>query len=150
MRREEGAVSKQVTMSGDAIRRLGSAKRGNKYRAIPITVDGHRFPSKAEAARYIELHDQEEAGEIRDLQLHPYFLLLLDGTRIGRYTADSLYWQAGERVCEDVKGRATRDLKLRLALVKSIYGIDVRLVRMDYRHVNALIARAVYEGRVSE
>jgi hypothetical protein len=48
----------------------------HKYRAISETVDGHKFPSKAEARRYRELKLLQAAGKIRGLELQPVFKLV--------------------------------------------------------------------------
>ena len=53
---------------------------------------------------------------IYDLETHPVFPLLVNGIKIGRYTADFKYKnQDGEVVIEDVKSKITktRDYMLR-------------------------------------
>ena len=53
---------------------------------------------------------------IYDLEVHPVFPLLVNGVKIGRYTADFKYKNAnGEEVIEDVKSKITktRDYMLR-------------------------------------
>ena len=53
---------------------------------------------------------------IYDLEIHPVFPLLVNGIKIGRYTADFKYKNAdGEEVVEDVKSKITktRDYMLR-------------------------------------
>lgn len=53
---------------------------------------------------------------IYDLETHPVFPLLVNGIKIGRYTADFKYKNAdGEEVVEDVKSKITktRDYMLR-------------------------------------
>lgn len=110
----------------------------NKYRARPTTVDGIKFDSKREAARYGELKLRERAGEIRDLVCHPKFSLVVNGFRVGGYTADFSY---DERVptfrhryvfvVEDVKSPATAkraDYVLRKKLMAAIHGIEIREV----------------------
>lgn len=93
----------------------------NKYRAIPEFVDGITFPSKKEAKRYRELKLLERAGEISGLTLHPVYVLIVNGKKVGRYTPDFLYHELikknhsakGKLVVEDVKGYAARDFPLR-------------------------------------
>ena len=53
---------------------------------------------------------------IYDLETHPVFPLLVNGIKIGRYTADFKYKNTnGEEVVEDVKSKITktRDYMLR-------------------------------------
>jgi hypothetical protein len=53
---------------------------------------------------------------IYDLEVHPVFPLLVNGVKIGRYTADFKYKNVnGEEVIEDVKSKITktRDYMLR-------------------------------------
>ena len=45
----------------------------NKYHAIPVHVDGVRFASKKEAARFLELQLLAEAGLLADLECQPVF-----------------------------------------------------------------------------
>ncbi len=88
----------------------------SKYHAVPVSVDGIRFASKAEAARYAELRMLERAGKIKDLELQPAYVLIppfVDAAgkkhRGIVYRADFRYlrldtWQ---NVTEDVKSVAT-------------------------------------------
>lgn len=99
-----------------------------KYKAKPETIDGHRFPSKKEAARYRQLIMLQRAGEIRNLELQ--VPIMLEGktgplkTRTGRkmrLTVDFAYedrrldWAM---VYEDCKGMATRDYEVRKAVAE--------------------------------
>jgi hypothetical protein len=92
----------------------------NKYGATAVHVDGLRFDSKREAARYGELKQLEAAGEITDLEVHPAFPLMVpelvtDGPpwvfhTIGQYHADFQYRnvRTGNVIVEDVKSKPTR------------------------------------------
>jgi len=119
--------------------------RESKYHAIPVHVDGVRFASKKEAARYLELRLLEKAGLIADLECQPVFPLHVmeiwrSGapivvTTVGRFTADFRYtdlgvYAVGEIVVEDVKSEVTKttDYKLRKAIAEHIHGIYVREV----------------------
>lgn len=111
----------------------------NKYHAIPIHVDGVRFASKKEAARFLELQCWQKAGQIADLEVHPVYPLHVmelwrSGspivvTTVGKFTADFQYTnlQTGEIVVEDVKSDATKTdaYKLRKRLVEAIHGITI-------------------------
>lgn len=81
----------------------------HKYHAIPTTTaDGIKHDSKAEANRWEALKLMERAGEIRNLQRHVIFPLLVGGVQIGKYEADTVYeTKDGVRVIEDVKGVRT-------------------------------------------
>lgn len=87
----------------------------SKYRAKKTTVDGIRFDSKKEAARYCELKRLEQVGEIERLELQPKFELLpsfvYNGTKIRGivYRADFSFYRDGVRIIEDVKGFKTKE-----------------------------------------
>lgn len=87
-------------------------------------VDGIKFDSKKEAARYGELKTLEKAGKIRGLELQPTFVLQpsfqdrREGlTKTGQpkvvraisYVADFRYVENGHVIVEDVKSEATRN-----------------------------------------
>lgn len=115
---------------------------GNKYHAIAVHVDGVRFASKKEAARYLELRLLEKTGLIADLELQPVFPLHVmeiwrSGAPLviftaGKYTADFRYCDlsTGEIVVEDVKSEATRTTayRLRKTIAEHVHGMFVREV----------------------
>jgi len=108
-------------------------KRRSKYRAIPTVIDGIRFASKREAARYSELKLLAKAGEIWSLYLQPSYDLhvgLTDETCIGRYVADFSYTdvKTGEIVVEDAKGFKTPLYRWKKKHVEAQYGITIREV----------------------
>lgn len=80
-------------------------RRSNKYRAKATEVDGIRFDSRAEAARYGILKLWQMAGIISGLELQPKFKLTKAAIS---YRADFIYTRDnGQRVVEDVKGVET-------------------------------------------
>lgn len=104
-----------------------------KYFAKPTTVDGIKFASKREAARYSELLILQRAGQIADLcRQVPIELQGRDGpllTRTGRkmrITLDFAYTdlRTGLTIFEDSKGMPTRDYEVRKAVVEA-QGIKV-------------------------
>ena len=112
-----------------------------KYRNQPVEVDGIKFASKREAARYGELKLMEKAGEIEGLRCHPSYDLEVNGEKIGTYTADFEYFEEIQKpkgimnlfrlVVEDVKNPATakaKEFRRTLKLMKAIHGIEVRVV----------------------
>ena len=118
--------------------RLRAHRRPSKFGSERAeSRDGRRFASKAERDRYEELRHLEAAGEIRGLTCQPAWHFPINGVpltiggRKVRYTADFLYFdcRAGTTVVEDVKGHMTRDAVLRIALMRAVHGIEVRLVK---------------------
>lgn len=87
----------------------------NKFGAKPTKIDGHRFASKAESKRYLQLKNKELIGEIKDVILQPKFELQpkfkKNGTahRAITYIADFQYTivKTKELVIEDVKSPVT-------------------------------------------
>lgn len=114
----------------------------SKYKAKPVHDDGHRFSSKREHKRYLELKLLERAGEIRDLQLQPSWTFSVDGKAVlirsegypnGRkltYRADFGFVdvKTGEYRCEDSKGFRTPEFKIKKALMEAFHGIIVQEV----------------------
>ena len=131
----------------------GWRRNGTKYNATKVEIDGHKFDSKHEANRYLELKSLERAGEISDLRLQVEYELIpnqytteerygKNGRRLKDkeillerkccYVADFVYTdnRTGETVVEDTKSEATRTpeyiIKRKLLLAK--YGIRIREV----------------------
>ena len=107
-----------------------------KYKARPMTIDGHRFDSQAEGARYRTLKLLERAGEITGLELQPVFVLapgvLVPGEKRKRpalrYVADFAYTDTdGRRVVLDVKGVQTPVFRMKMHLL-ALQGVAVVLV----------------------
>ena len=120
-------------------------RRRSRYPNVKRTmVDGHRFASKHEAARYLELKLLVHAGEIRDLSLQPRYpikfgsakvLMRSEGYPNGRqltYVADFTYlarddsrprpW-SGPYTIEDVKMQSrhrTEVYKIKRALMEAM------------------------------
>lgn len=97
-----------------------------KYGAIPTEVDGIRFASRGEAARYKELCLLERGGAITNLRLQPRYPLVVNGVKIGTYVGDFLYDEGGTEVLEDHKGMLTPMYRMKKKLVKALYGIEIR------------------------
>ena len=103
------------------------AKYGNKK----VEIDGKKFDSKAEGARYVELKRLQEGGVISDLKTQEEFALPVNGALICKYRADFCYVDSdGNRVVEDVKGGpVTQVYALKKKLMKAIHGIEIKEVR---------------------
>ena len=101
--------------------------RRNKYGNKRVTLDGYKFDSIAESKRYAELKLLEKAGEIKDLEVHVIYPLMVKGMIVGRYEADFVYTDkaTGAYVTEDVKGHRTREYILKKNLMKAIHGIEI-------------------------
>lgn len=100
----------------------------NKYGAIKTMVDGIKFDSKIESERYVMLKEMEERGEIYGLRRQTEFDMYVNKEFIGKYTCDFDYMSDQGRVVEDVKGMAPNAaVRLRLKLVKALFGIDVQI-----------------------
>jgi hypothetical protein len=120
-----------------------TAKPRSKYRNVRVEVDGLKFDSKAEAARWQQLRLLEKAGKVRRLErqvrysLDAYTGEPLNadeecGTKIGSYVADFDYWDHDKncQVTEDVKGMITDLSKWKLKHFAAQYGREVQIVRM--------------------
>lgn len=100
----------------------------NKYGNKKTEVDGIEFASIKEARRYGELKLMLIAGEIRALEVHPSWLLEVNGQRIARYTADFGYDTDAGAVVEDCKGgKATKTAvyQIKKKLMKAIHRIEI-------------------------
>jgi hypothetical protein len=125
-------------------------EKPRKYRNIRVTMDGRKFDSKTEAARYWELCQLVNAGDIKDLEVHPSFSL-----SVCTYYADFSYYDRSKgfaRVVEDVKSTHTRTAAYRLKkkLMKKELGIDIVEVTgvsaLAKQVVNRLAVGAGHEG----
>ena len=105
----------------------------SKYRNKPVTIDGIRFASEKEGIRYCELKLLHQAGEIHKLVTHPRYTLLepfeCKGVKYRgiKYIADFEYYENGQRICEDVKGKRTAVFNLKEKLFVNRYGDEIEL-----------------------
>lgn len=103
-------------------------KYGNKV----TMVDGERFDSQREAARWRELQLLARAGLVRDLRRQVPYDLDVRGHHIARYVADFVYLEANvertewKQVVEDSKGFPTPAYVLKRKLMRAIHGIEIR------------------------
>lgn len=101
-----------------------------KYRNKKVVIDGRKFDSKAEGARYVALKRQQEAGLIFNLQCQVPFVLEIGGVLICKYIADFVYLnEHASRVVEDVKGVRTDAYIIKSKLMKAIHGIAIQEVK---------------------
>lgn len=102
-----------------------------KWVAEKTVVDGIKFASKAEAARYGELKLMQRAGEISDLKVQPRFPLVVNGIQVAAYVADFRYLDKRRAiVVEDVKSPVSRTpvYMLKKKLMAACHGLEVREV----------------------
>lgn len=103
----------------------------SKYHAQPVVVDGIRFDSKRETARWSQLVLLQRAGEISDLRRQVPFVLIpkSDNGREIVYKADFVYRdKSGAEIVEDAKGVRTDVYRLKKRLMAEKYGIIIREV----------------------
>lgn len=134
-------VSPAATLATAQPRLKRAGNRIAKYRNVKTAVGEIQFDSKAEARRYGELALMAKAGVIEALELQRSFELVpavkFEGSKRQtpalRYIADFAYteWIAGKktRVVEDVKGVQTQAFKIKRHLMKSLFGIDIRITK---------------------
>lgn len=114
----------QPTYSVDQLR--SAIKKPHKYHAESTVVDGIRFASKAEAARWQTLRMLEHQGEITGLKRQVRHTLLVETT----YISDFEYFEKdGSLTVEDVKGFSTREYRKKAKAMKKL-GIEVREIRV--------------------
>ena len=105
-------------------------RKRSKYRNKRVMYKGIWFDSVAEKRRYMELEIALAAKDIKDLECQPKFLLQdkfedRNGNkhRAIHYIADFKYFDrsTGEMVVEDVKGKETKDFKIKMKLFLKKY-----------------------------
>nr|DAI43400.1 MAG TPA: Endonuclease [Caudoviricetes sp.] len=108
----------------------------NKYRNKKVIVDEKEFDSKREGNRYKELKLLERAGEIKNLELQPRFLLQDSFKKNGRtfrkieYVADFKYIENGKTIVEDVKGIQTDVFKLKHKIFEKVYpDLELKIIK---------------------
>lgn len=105
-------------------------KTNSKYHNQPIVIDGHRFMSKKEGARYGELRNLERGGIIDQLELQPRFPFVINGIKVCTYVADFAYRdvQRDEKIIEDVKGMVTDVFRIKKKLMTAVLGLEVKII----------------------
>ena len=108
----------------------------NKYRNKKIIVDDYIFDSIQESRRYKELKLLLRAGQIKDLELQPHFLLQEGFKKNGKtyrkieYIADFKYIENGKTIVEDVKGLQTDVFKIKHKLFEKKYpDLELRIIK---------------------
>ena len=110
-------------ISGSKPRGVG---RGAKHGNIPTERDGFVFDSRMEANRWDQLVMLWRHGRIHFLERQVPFAFIINGVRVGKYTADYAYLEGGYYVVEDRKGHRDTAYKLRRRLMLACFGIEIR------------------------
>ena len=109
----------------------------NKFGAEKTVIDSIEFDSKKEAARYVVLRDERNAGLIRDLRLQQPLQVEINGVHAFTYLADFSYERPAEdgkwyRRFEDSKGyrrgEAYAHFRTKKAVVWAALGIHIEEV----------------------
>jgi hypothetical protein len=119
------------TITAEEFNRLAKPKKKSKFKNKRTEVDGVKFDSKKEAARWQQLKLMEDAGLVKDLKRQVRFALEVKEQLIGYYVADFTYLDASGFVVEDVKSDFTRKNPvyiLKKKLMKAIHDIEIREV----------------------
>lgn len=105
-------------------------KKKHKYGAEPVVIDGHKFPSKREAGRYLKLRMLKAAKLIKKLRLQVRYELNEGGTHSVVYVADFVYIDVNSKIeiVEDAKGYRTREYKKKKQLMLQIHKIKIKEV----------------------
>ena len=120
----------------------------NKYRNKITELDGIKFHSRKEAARYSQLKMYEKGGLIKDLRLQVKYELIPKLTINGKneraisYVADFVYIDTvhNNEVVEDVKGMQIDIFKIKYRLMKLIHNIDVKITWLTKRYCVIMVA----------
>ena len=108
----------------------------SKYKNGKTVIDGIKFDSAAEGARYQILKAKEKAGLIKNLELQVNYPMIVNGLKICDYRADFVYELGGKKIVEDVKGQLHDVFKLKYKLMFACYGITVLITRALYKTMN--------------
>lgn len=99
----------------------------SKYKAQPTMIDGIRFASRKEGARYQQLKILERGNLITDLKLQQPIKCIVNGELVCKYISDFSYYDREKNaiIWEDVKGVKTPVYKLKKKLVRACHGIEI-------------------------
>lgn len=96
------------------------------------TYKGIQYHSEAEMLYAQQLDILQMAGEIRCWKRQQVYPLWVNGQHVTDYTADfEVYKGHRPPIVVDVKGHQTPESKLKIKLMKAVYGITVQIVTKD-------------------
>ena len=134
-RHVKGGKSPQEHLTALEFRGYNRMKR--KYNNRKIEIDGFTFDSKLEADFYLRLKPLVKAGKIKELRIHPRYLLQEGFSKNGKhyqpiyYIADfEVLYDDGVTVIYDTKGMRTEVYKIKKKLFEYRYK-DKTIVEVD-------------------
>jgi len=134
-RHVKGGKSPQEHLTASQFKGYNGFKR--KYNNKRIEIDGYTFDSKLEADFYLRLKPLIKAGKIKELKIHPRYLLQEGFTKNGKhyqpiyYIADfEVLYDDGTVVIYDTKGMRTEVYKIKKKLFEYRYK-DKTIVEVD-------------------
>ena len=134
-RHTKGGKSPQEHLSASQFKEYTGIKR--KYNNKRIEIDGYTFDSRLEADFYLRLKPLVKAGKIKELKIHPRYLLQKGFTKNGKhfnpiyYVADfEVTYDDGVTVIYDTKGMRTEVYKIKKKLFEYRYK-DKTIVEVD-------------------
>lgn len=97
-----------------------------------------KFDSQAELQRGMGLLLMQDYGKISEIKFQPRFDLIFMGKKIGVYTADVQYVEAGQTVVEDTKPRDFIDkyAQLKMTIFEIQYGTQIRIPQRKSGNMN--------------
>lgn len=112
-----------------------------KYGNRKVELHGIAFDSKGESLRYLELAMLQKSGAIMKLERQVEYVLAPGAVVNGKkkqplkYRADFVYIEAatGQKIVEDFKGYVTPEFKIKMHLMKTVHGIDIRVTKKSKR-----------------
>ena len=134
-RHVKGGKSPQEHLTASQFKKYTGIKR--KYNNHKIEIDGFTFDSKLEADFYQRLKPLVKSGKIKELKIHPRYLLQEGFTKNGKryqpifYIADfEALYDDGTVVIYDTKGMRTEVYKIKRKLFEYRYR-DKTIVEVD-------------------
>lgn len=108
----------------------GDEKKRSKYNNQPVQYFGIWFDSQHEGARYLQLREMQERGEITNLKTQRTFSMEHNGVKICDYIADFTYTDlaTGHYVVEDTKGYLTKEYRLKRKMMLAFHQITIKEV----------------------
>ena len=134
-RHTKGGKSSQEHLTASQFKEYNGMKR--KYNNRKIEIDGYTFDSRLEADFYLRLKPLVKIGKIKELKIHPRYLLQEGFTKNGKhyqpiyYIADfEALYDDGTVVIYDTKGMRTEVYKIKRKLFEYRYK-DKTIVEVD-------------------
>jgi len=134
-RHTKGGKSPQEHLTASQFKEYNGMKR--KYNNRKIEIDGYTFDSRLEADFYLRLKPLVKIGKIKELKIHPRYLLQEGFTKNGKhyqpiyYIADfEALYDDGTVVIYDTKGMRTEVYKIKRKLFEYRYK-DKTIVEVD-------------------